>query len=290
VSFIMPPFWAQGSGRTTAPHAVAVPVTPAAVTIVASTVAAATVLDTLTPHYLVSGDTVLVAGHAGSTPAVNGARVVTVIDSTHVSVPVTVTVAGAGGTLARTIAVDPLTLAQGKLRAGLDWADGDPRDALMLGFIAAARSKVERDTGLSLLPQTFDVFFDALPSDRTPIALPWRPVIALASIVSVDSGGVIQTLATDQYHLDAGSAAPVSARVGLSLAGGWPTDLRSFQPYVLRIVAGFASVALIPPLLIEAMGMLIAHSATTGRDRFTDALTRDEYAEKIASYELVVVA
>jgi uncharacterized phiE125 gp8 family phage protein len=289
MSFIMPPFWATGSGRAAAPHAVAVRVTPA-VTIVSSSIAAASVLETLTPHWLVSGDTVLVAGHTGSTPAVDGSRVVTVIDATHVSIPLNVTVAGAGGTLTRTIAVEPLTLAQGKLRAGLDWADGDARDALMLGFIAAARAKVERDTGLSLLPQTFDVAFDALPADRTPITLPWRPVLALASITSIDSAGVVQTLATTNYHLDPGSEAPIAARVGLSLAGAWPTDLRSFQPYVLRLVAGWSSIAEVPAPLVEAMGILIAHAATTGRDRFTDALSRDEYAEKIASYELVTVA
>src|SRR5258705_9577128 len=54
-------------------------------------------------------------------------------------------------------ALEPLTLDQGKLRAGLDWVAGDPRDALMTGFIQAARSQVEQDTGLALLTQTRDV-------------------------------------------------------------------------------------------------------------------------------------
>lgn len=222
------------------PHAIAVPVSPA-VAIVASSIAAATVLETATPHYCVSGDTVAIVGHLGSTPALDGARVVTVIDALQVSVPVAVTVAGAGGTLTRTIPVAPLTLEQGKLRAGLSWDAGDARDVLMQGFIAAAVSQVEQDTGISLLLKTFDVYFDALPRDLTPIALPWRPVPAVIAFSSIDTAGAVQVLDVANYHLDPGSAAPVAARVGLSDAGAWPTDLRSFQPYVLRMVAGFAS-------------------------------------------------
>jgi uncharacterized phiE125 gp8 family phage protein len=282
----MPPFWAQGGQRAIAPHMTSVPVTPA-VAIVASTIAAATVLETLAPHLFVSGDTVAILGHVGSTPALDGSRVVTVIDALHVSIPVTVTVAGAGGTATRTVARQPLTLAEGKLRAGLEWVDGDPRDALMLGFIAAAASQLQQDTGVVPLLQPFDVYFDALP--RGPIALPWRPVPSVPSFASIDSAGVVQTLDAVNYELDPSSDQARPARIALSTTGAWPTDLRSFQPYVLRIVAGYASVALLPPWIVEAIGILVAHAATSGRDRFTEAALRDEYAEKIAPYQLVVV-
>lgn len=272
-----------------APHLTSVRVTPA-VAIVASSIAAATVLETLTPHYFVSGDTVAIAGHVGSTPAVDGTRVVTVIDALHVSIPVAVTIAGTGGTITRTIAVEPLTLADGKLRAGLEWVDGDPRDALMRGFIQMARSQVQRDTGVVPLLETYDVFFDALPS---PIVLPWRPVAALTSIASIDSAGVVNTLGVTNYHLDPGSDAPVPARVGLADLGAWPTDLRSFQPYVLRIVVGYASIALIPPWVVHAVGLLTAHYATLGRD--LASLTPAErvpygYEDAISGSRLVVVA
>jgi uncharacterized phiE125 gp8 family phage protein len=283
---------ARSTGWRAPPHMTAVLVTPA-VAIVSSSIAAATVLETATPHGLVSGDTVAIAGHAGSTPAVDGARIVTVIDATHVSVPVTVTIAGAGGTVTRTSPVEPLTLAQGKLRAGLDWADGDPRDALMLGFLAMARSQVQHDTGVVPLLQTYDVYFDALPPGRMPIALPWRPVAAVTSVQSIDSAEVLQTLAVANYTLDPGSEQPTPARVALSEIGVWPTDLRSFQPYVLRIVVGFASVALIPPWFVHAVGLLTAHYATLGRDLASaDPATAIPfgYAETIAPYQLVTLA
>jgi hypothetical protein len=48
-------------------------------------------------HRLISGQTVRIAGVTGSTPAVDGDRVVTVIDERNFTVPLNVTVAGAGG-------------------------------------------------------------------------------------------------------------------------------------------------------------------------------------------------
>lgn len=53
------------------------------------------------PHGLTSGQIVIVAGVATSSPTINGSRTVTVISTTTFSVPVNVTVAGTGGTVTR---------------------------------------------------------------------------------------------------------------------------------------------------------------------------------------------
>ena len=71
---------------------------PAAVTILTSSVANPTIITTSAPHGLATGDTTTIAGHTGSTPAINGVQTVTRIDDTHFSIPVNVTVAGADGT------------------------------------------------------------------------------------------------------------------------------------------------------------------------------------------------
>lgn len=71
----------------------------AVVTITSSSVASPTVVTTAAPHGLVSAQSVLIAGHAGSTPTINGTRVVTVISPTTFSIPVNVTVGGTGGTV-----------------------------------------------------------------------------------------------------------------------------------------------------------------------------------------------
>jgi hypothetical protein len=66
--------------------------------IVSSSVANPSVLTFATPHGFTSGDKVLIAGHGGSTPSINGEQIVTVIDPLHVSIPVNVTVGGTLGT------------------------------------------------------------------------------------------------------------------------------------------------------------------------------------------------
>src|SRR5436190_19232784 len=89
--------------------------------------------------------------------------------------------------------VEPLTLDDAKLRANLDWVAGDPRDALMSGFIAAARSKVEQDTGLALLTQTRDVYLDAVQGRTIDLPSQSRPLQSVASVKSIDTAGVVNT-------------------------------------------------------------------------------------------------
>jgi len=280
VSFTMPPFWAQTYARDIAPHAVPVRVTPA-VAIATSSVANPTVITTTIPHGLVSGDTVTIAGHTGSTPAVAGALVATVLSALSFSVPVAVTIAGTGGTVTRTAAADVLTLLEAKGYARLGVTDTS-LDALFPRFQATARAKVQQDTGIVLLAETYDVFLDALPSDRTPVELPWRPVSSIVSVVSVDAAGGVQTLAATNYGLDPSSDAPFAARLALSTTGAWPSDLRSFQPFVIRLIAGYPTLALVPPALVHAVGLLI--SVHVNKDSL------EEYQDTIAPYQLVCVA
>jgi uncharacterized phiE125 gp8 family phage protein len=186
--------------------------------------------------------------------------------------------------------LEPVTLLEAKLRAGLDWVAGDPRDGLMTSFIAAARSKVEQDTGLALLTQTRDVSFDAIAGTLTLPAL-CKPLQAVTSLKYTDAAGAVQTLAPATYVVDL-----AGARIGLALGDAWPTDLRPFQPYVLRIVSGWASVALLTaaePMLVHLVGRLVAHYATLGRDLASvdpAALVPLGYEDDIAAYRPVTVA
>jgi hypothetical protein len=70
------------------------------VAITSSSVANPTQITTPVPHGLVSGQVILISGHSGSTPSLNGGNgyVVTVVDTTHFTIPVNVTVGGTGGT------------------------------------------------------------------------------------------------------------------------------------------------------------------------------------------------
>lgn len=187
--------------------------------------------------------------------------------------------------------LEPLTVAEGKLVAGLDWTAGDPLDALMTRFIAAARWKVERDTGLALLTQTRDVYLDAIQGSTITLPSQSKPLQSVTSFKSTDTAGVVNTLDPSNYVVDL-----PSARVALAIGGAWPTDLRPSQPYVLRLVSGYASVALLTaaePMLVHLVGRLVAHYATLGRDLVTIDPVNDTpfgYEDDIAPYRPVTVA
>lgn len=74
------------------------PIIPAA-TIATSSIASATVITTTLAHGLTTGTKVTIAGHAGSTPNINGIYQITVTSPTKFTIPVAVTIAGTGGTV-----------------------------------------------------------------------------------------------------------------------------------------------------------------------------------------------
>ena len=68
-----------------------------------SSVANPSILTTSEPHGIVSGQQVAITGHVGSTPDLNGWQIATRISPTTFSIPVNVTVGGAGGVVGRVI-------------------------------------------------------------------------------------------------------------------------------------------------------------------------------------------
>jgi len=71
---------------------------PLSATVSANTAASPTVITTAAAHGLKTGDTVVISG-SNSTPSIDGTHTVTVIDTTHLSVPVNVSSPGNAGTI-----------------------------------------------------------------------------------------------------------------------------------------------------------------------------------------------
>jgi uncharacterized phiE125 gp8 family phage protein len=134
--------------------------------------------------------------------------------------------------------IEPITLAQAKAFLRVDVSDDD---AQIVVFLAAARAVVEQETGRALQTQTWDHFFDALPALRRPLELPWAPLQSVTSIKSTDTAGVQTTLDAANYLVDPSSE---PGRIGLADAGNWPSDIRLFQPLVVRSVHGYVGTAL----------------------------------------------
>lgn len=177
--------------------------------------------------------------------------------------------------------IEPITLDEAKQYARITH---DHENGLIDTFRRSARHTVEQETGLALLTQTRDVYLDVL--DGT-VTLPAQstPLQSVTWVKSTDTAGVINTLDPSNYVLDL-----VSGRIGLSLSGVWPTDLRPFQPITIRIVAGWVSALAMPAPLVHAVGLLTGHYANEGRDRFLAANLLDQYEAIIAPYRLVTVA
>ena len=172
---------------------------------------------------------------------------------------------------------EPLTIEEGKLRAGLTWPvkiPPDPRDALMADHIAAARSQVERDTGLALLTQTRDVVFYTLPSGLVTLPMQGLPLQEVISVTPMAPSsppiGLVRVAPQELAPAFAGVTAG-TARVKV----GW------IDPADLRVQA---------PLLVLAVSLLTAHFATAGRDAVVTGVAFPNpqgYEEAISSYRLV---
>jgi len=188
---------------------------PAGVTITSNSAADPTVVLTSAPHLLTTGDLVTIAGVTGSTPTINGARKVTVIDATHFTVPIHVTVAGTGGT----VTLDFATIAEitevtpgGKSRNKIETSThNEGTESHVLGILRQA------DPGFKVnfvgTAQSHQDVNDDIDLNRKAI---WQ--IAYPSGVTRTGEGYVQTFTFD--------GAPVDGKQGVTVALTWagPVD------------------------------------------------------------------
>jgi uncharacterized phiE125 gp8 family phage protein len=129
-------------------------------------------------------------------------------------------------------------------------------------WIMAAWQKVERDTGVVLLTSTWRFMVEEYPVWNQALHLPLYPIQSVDLFQYYDSQGVLQDVMTGSppalpYLIDYGR--PV--RLGLPDAGLWPSDLRTFQPGIVEVTAGWTDPEFIPDDLKQAMKLLIGQSA-----------------------------
>lgn len=157
--------------------------------------------------------------------------------------------------LVRTVdaADEPVTLEQAK--AWLHVTD-TYEDQSIGDMIQAARQKLEDDTGLALLNQTWTYALDCIPATRQ-ILLPVGPVSSVSSIKVYATDDTESTIATSVYRLDTAS---LPARIVLKDGQSWTTDVRPQNGYLVTFVAGYGSDgASVPASLLQAMRLLMQH-------------------------------
>ncbi len=168
-----------------------------------------------------------------------------------------------GFTLFSAPGTDPVTLIEAK---GHLHVDSDDEDGDIAALLLAARQHIETTTGRVLISQTWDytidrdwpwlLDFDSRAHLRV-IEIPKPPLQSVTSISYVDTAGVSQTLASNQYLVDAGSSI---GRVYQAYGVTWPSVRCQAKAITVRFVAGYgAAPGNIPEALRRAILLLVGH-------------------------------
>lgn len=162
-----------------------------------------------------------------------------------------------GATVLRQVAppsVEPIVLAEAKAHLKVE---NTAEDALIQGWIVAARQHVEAITGRAMLPQDWELRLSGFPGRCEPIELPMPPCISLLSISTYDAAGAATVLPSSGWQLDAPSgdfATPATVYPG----SAWPAVLAGLRGSVrIRYRAGYAGPGTVPAPLRSAMYLLI---------------------------------
>jgi len=124
---------------------------------------------------------------------------------------------------------------------------GDP---LLNMLIAAARQHAETVLKRYLITQTIDLYLDCF--EQQEIKLP--PLQSVSAITYVDTDGVTQTLAADQYLVDAVS---VPARITPAYGVTWPSARQQNNAVKIRFIAGYGTASAVPQCIKNWMLMRI---------------------------------
>lgn len=152
---------------------------------------------------------------------------------------------------------DPVTLIEAKAQCRVD---SDDEDGLIAGFLLAARQGVEDFTRRCLSTSTWDLTIDCgWPCQRVQgysrqrIMLPKPPLQSVESVQYVDTAGVTQTLAADQYLVDASG---MEGRIEPAYNVTWPSVRNQMAAVRVRFVAGYTAL---PEPIRQAILLSVAH-------------------------------
>lgn len=145
--------------------------------------------------------------------------------------------------------IEPVSIAEVKDQLGIT----DSRsDDLIARRIIESRKWAEEYTGRALITQTREKRWDCFVGEHElPSAL------TVVSVEYIDSDGVLQTLASDQYELDTYQFIPfVQAANNVT----WPSTYAKRNAVRIQYTAGYGPKASdVEPIIREAMILLVGH-------------------------------
>ena len=148
---------------------------------------------------------------------------------------------------------EPITLAEAKAHLRIDAAD-TAEDSAITGFIQAAREYCETYQQRQYLTATRVHQLDRFPmstrGESRIVLLPYPPLLAITSIVYVDSAGATQTLASGNYLVDAVSQ---PGRIAPSYSNYWPSTRQQIGAVTITYTCGYGAAADVPQRVKQAM-------------------------------------
>lgn len=162
-----------------------------------------------------------------------------------------------GKSLVTAPAAEPVSLVEAKAHLR---ETTDDNDGLIAGYVLAARQAAEDFTRRKFYTQTWDFSIDrGWPrvrvdgSDRHRIILPLPPLQSVTWVKYYDSAGVQQTLAADQYLVD---ATEMEGRIDPAYNISWPTVQDRMSAVTVRAIVGYTAL---PEPIRQAILLTVGH-------------------------------
>lgn len=150
---------------------------------------------------------------------------------------------------------EPVTLAEAKQHARVDAVEDD---ALITGYVTAARTWAEGFTRRAFVTQTLRVVLPEFPAGCEPvIRLPLSKVQSVSSVKYVDAAGVLQTLSSPADYEEHLEYEP--ALLAPAYGTGWPAARAVRNAVQIEFIAGYGAAAAVPEGIKLAMKQLVAH-------------------------------
>lgn len=160
---------------------------------------------------------------------------------------------------------EPVSLDEMKAMMGITDITDTRRDAVIAGRLIAARLWCEEHTKRAFIMQTWYGYVDtfraayiAMLANTGKICRPTFDLKAdlqsVTAITYVDSDGITQTLASDQYLVDT-----VNSRIEEAYGVAWPIVRRQANAVRIEFVSGYGAAADVPQQIKEAIMFIVAH-------------------------------
>lgn len=178
--------------------------------------------------------------------------------------------------------VEPVTLAEAKAHCRVVIAEDD---ALLSGYIQAARERVEAETRRAIITQTWDQKFDfdwprylGEPDENhrrcweIGITLQRPPLQSVTSISYVDTQGATQTLAADQYQVVKRNGQSGDGLIVPAYGVTWPQVRDIPDAITVRFVAGYGGLESVPGRVRQAMLLMIGDAYENRENQVTGTI------------------